>query len=112
LSLAATHTYTAIATDIINSIETGKRHAFFGNVKNNGLITNLLEGSVVEVPCLVDKEAFIPAISVTCRPNAPLLNRLNINVQEMAVRGIVEKDNRNPPIDIARPVNLLHFIHR
>jgi alpha-galactosidase len=92
--LSRDHTYTAIATDIINSIETGKPTRIFGNVKNNGLITNLLEGSVVEVPCLVDKGGVHPCYIGNLPPQCAALNRMNINVQEMAVRGIVEKDKK------------------
>ena len=92
--LSRDHTYTAIATDIINSIETGKPTRIFGNVKNNGLITNLLEGSVVEVPCLVDKGGIHPCYIGNLPSQCAALNRMNINVQEMAVRGIVEKDKK------------------
>ena len=36
----------------MDSLETGTIRRIDGNVKNNGLITNLLEGCCVEVPCL------------------------------------------------------------
>ena len=45
---------------IIHSLETGKLSRINGNVKNTGLITNLLPGCCVEVPCLVDKEGIHP----------------------------------------------------
>ncbi len=47
-------------TTIIHSIETGIPSRINGNVKNNGLITNLLAGCCVEVPCLVDKRGISP----------------------------------------------------
>lgn len=77
---------------IINSIETGKPSRVNGNVKNNHLITNLPEGCCVEVPCLVDKEGIHPCYVGDLPPQLAALNRTNINVHELAVRGIVEKD--------------------
>jgi alpha-galactosidase len=77
---------------VINAIETNKQIRIFGNVKNTGLIPNLLEGCVVEVPCMVDKGGIHPAYVGNLPPQLAALNRLNINVQELAVKGIVEKD--------------------
>ena len=57
------------------------------NVKNNGLITNLLEGSCVEVPCLVDKEGIHPCNIGKLPPQLAALNQNCINVHELAVRG-------------------------
>ena len=77
---------------IIHSIETGIPLRINGNVKNNGLLTNLLEGCCVEVPCLVDKEGISPCYVGDLPPQCAALNRTNINLQELAVKGIVEKD--------------------
>ena len=77
---------------IINAMETGIPARINGNVKNKGLITNLLEGSCVEVPCLVDKRGISPCYIGDLPPQCAALNRTNINVQELAVQGIVEKD--------------------
>ncbi len=77
---------------IIHSIETGIPSRINGNVKNNGLITNLLEGCCVEVPCLVDKKGISPCYVGDLPPQCAALNRTNINLQELAVKGIVEKD--------------------
>jgi alpha-galactosidase len=77
---------------IIHSIETGVPSRINANVKNTGLITNLLEGSCVEVPCMVDKTGIHPCYVGDLPPQLAALNRTNINVQELAVRGIVEKD--------------------
>ena len=86
------HTYTIIAVGIINSIETGTPAQIYGNVKNNGLITNLLKGCVVEVPCLVDKEGIHPCYIGDLPTQLAALNSSNVFVQEMAVRGIAERD--------------------
>jgi alpha-galactosidase len=77
---------------IIHSLETGKPSRINGNVKNNGLITNLPDGCCVEVPCLVDKEGVHPCYVGDLPPQLAALNRTNINVQELAVRGIGEKN--------------------
>ena len=77
---------------IIHSLETGQPSRFNGNVKNTGLITNLPDGCCVEVPCLVDKEGIHPCYIGDLPPQLAALNRTEINVHELAVRGIVEKD--------------------
>jgi alpha-galactosidase len=77
---------------IIHSLETGKPSRINGNVKNRGLITNLPEGCCVEVPCLVDKEGIHPCYVGDLPPQLAALNRTEINVHELAVRGIMEKN--------------------
>ena len=77
---------------IIRSMETGIPLRINANVMNQGLITNLPEGCCVEVPCLVDKEGIHPCYVGDLPPQLAALNRTNINVQELAVSGIVEKD--------------------
>lgn len=77
---------------IIHSLETGTPSRINGNVKNKRLITNLTEGSCVEVPCLVDKHGINPCYVGDLPAQCAALNRTNINVHELAVRGIVEKD--------------------
>jgi alpha-galactosidase len=77
---------------IIHSLETGQPSRINGNVKNSGLITNLPQGCCVEVPCLVDKEGIHPCFIGDLPAQLAALNRTEINVQELAVRGIVEKD--------------------
>jgi alpha-galactosidase len=73
-------------------METGISSRINANVKNHGLITNLPLGCCVEVPCLVDREGIHPCPIGDLPPQLAALNRTNINVQELAVRGIVEKD--------------------
>jgi len=80
------------ATDIINAIETGSQWRCFGNVKNNGLITNLPQGCVVEVPCMVDKGGVHPCYIGDLPTQLAAMNSANVFVQELAVRGTVEKD--------------------
>jgi alpha-galactosidase len=79
------------ASQIIHSIETGIPSKINGNVKNNGLITNLPNGCSVEVPCLVDKSGIQPTRIGRLPPQCAGLNRTNINVHELAVLASVNK---------------------
>ena len=79
---------------IIHSIETGKPAVIYGDVKNNCLITNLPQGCCVEVPCLVDREGVHPCFIGNLPSQVAALNLNNVGVQELVVRGIMEK-NKN-----------------
>lgn len=48
------------APQVIHSMVTGERRVIHGNVVNDGLIDNLPEGAVVEVPCDVDADGVHP----------------------------------------------------
>jgi alpha-galactosidase len=77
---------------IIRAMETGIPLRVNTNVMNKGLITNLPQGCCVEVPCLVDKQGVSPCYIGDLPPQLAALNRSNIAVQELAIRGIMEKD--------------------
>ena len=79
-------------SEIIYAMETGVPCRINGNVKNDGLITNLLRGCCVEVPCFVDKSGIHPCYVGDLPPQCAALNRTNINVQELGVKAAVEKD--------------------
>lgn len=79
---------------IIHSMETDEIHQIYGNVKNNGLITNLPGESCVEVPCLVDKNGVQPRYVGEIPTQVVALNRNAINVQEMTVKAALEKDKK------------------
>ena len=76
---------------IIHSMETGEPTLIYGNVKNTGLITNLPYGCIVEVPCRVDDMGIHPYYIGDLPPQCAALNRMNINVQELAVKAIAER---------------------
>ncbi len=59
------------AARIIHAVQTDTPYAFNGNVSNTGLITNLPDGCCVEVPCLVNRAGFNPAMPARCRRSAP-----------------------------------------
>jgi alpha-galactosidase len=48
------------AARIVDSVVTDAPRVVYGNVRNDGLITNLPDGCCVEVPCLVDQNGVQP----------------------------------------------------
>ncbi len=70
---------------IIHSLETGKPRVVYGNVRNDGLITNLQQGCCVEVPCLVDGNGIQPTKIGDLPPQLAALIATNVNVQSLAV---------------------------
>lgn len=70
---------------IMNAIVTGEPYQIGGNVLNNGLITNLPDDAVVEVPCLVDKNGvqgtFVGKLPTQCAA----MNMTNVNVQLLTI---------------------------
>mgnify|MGYP003772649635 CR=1 FL=1 len=86
-----THEY---GSQIINAIETGAPVRINGNVVNEGLITNLPDGCVVEVPCMVDGHGVNPCHVGELPPQLAALNITNVNEQYMAVRGALEGDRQ------------------
>jgi alpha-galactosidase len=81
-----THTRThEFGSYIMEAIETDVPYRIAGNIMNTGLITNLPQNAVVEVPCLVDRNGvqgcYVGALPEQCAA----LNRTNINVQLMTI---------------------------
>jgi alpha-galactosidase len=74
---------------IIHSMETGIPRVVYGNVANHGLIDNLPEGCIVEVPCLVDKNGLQPTRIGSLPPQLAAVMQTNINVQSLAVEAAV-----------------------
>lgn len=77
---------------IIHSSETGQPRVVYGNVENQGLISNLPYGCCVEVPCLVDANAVQPTAIGELPPQCAAVNQSNINVQELAVQAVLEQN--------------------
>lgn len=77
---------------IIHAIETNQPFRFNANVINNGLITNLPNGCCVEVPCLADGTGIHPCYVGDLPAQLAAVNRTNINVQELAVKALLEQD--------------------
>ncbi len=77
---------------IIHAAETGTPLRINGNVPNDELIANLPAGACVEVPCLVDRGGVHPCAVGALPPQLASLNRSNIAVQELVVKGHLERD--------------------
>jgi alpha-galactosidase len=81
------------ASRIVHSLETGQPRRMNLNVPNqNRVIPNLPAEALVEVPCLVDGTGVQPCVVGALPPQLAALNRTNINVQELAVRAAIDRD--------------------
>src|SRR5262249_34996811 len=67
------------ASLIIHSILTGEPREIYGNVPNDGLITNLPAGACVEVPCVVDGQGLHPREIGDLPAQLAALNRTFLN---------------------------------
>lgn len=70
---------------IIHSLETGVERVFNGNVQNRGLIDNLPQDCVVEVPCRVGADGITPLAVGKLPAHLAALMQTNINVQRLTV---------------------------
>ncbi len=77
---------------ILNALETNEPYVFNGNVPNTDLITNLRRNAIVEVPILVDRCGLHPCHVGALPPELAGLNRTNLNLQELVVKGFIEKE--------------------
>jgi alpha-galactosidase len=75
---------------IIRAKETNIPAVVYGNVRNDGLITNLPDGCTVEVPCLVDANGIQPTVIGDLPVHLAALMRTNINVQDVTIAAALE----------------------
>jgi alpha-galactosidase len=73
------------APRMIHSMETGVPSVTYGDVPNHGLIDNLPEGCVVEVPCVADSNGVRPVRVGALPPHLAALMQTNVNVQALTV---------------------------
>jgi alpha-galactosidase len=75
---------------IMEAVVTGNVTRIHGNILNNGLIPNLPDEAVVEVPCLVDRNkvqgAFVGRLPTQCAA----LNMTQVNVQLLTIEAALE----------------------
>ncbi len=76
---------------IIHSMETDTPRTVYGNVPNNGLISNLPPDCVVEVPCLVDRNGLQPTFIGSLPPHLAALIQTNVNVQRLTVEAALTR---------------------
>jgi alpha-galactosidase len=73
------------ASAIIHGMVTGTNHLIYGNVRNDGLISNLPGNAAVEVPCHIDRNGIQPIRVGKLPVQLAAVMRWQINVQELAV---------------------------
>jgi alpha-galactosidase len=83
------------ASEIMNSVWTGKPSVIYGNVRNEGYITSLPDGCAVEVPCLVDRNGIQPTHVGSLPPQLTALIRTNVNVQELTVAALMTENREH-----------------
>ncbi|WP_050183811.1 alpha-glucosidase/alpha-galactosidase [Domibacillus robiginosus] len=77
---------------IIEAMETNQPFVFGGNVLNTGgLISNLPEKAVVEVPCIANRNGITPAYMGELPEQLAALNRSNINTQLLTIEAAITK---------------------
>ncbi|MFP3122409.1 alpha-glucosidase/alpha-galactosidase [Ectobacillus funiculus] len=87
LTHTRTHEY---ASYILDAMETDVPFKIGGNVLNTGgLISNLPEKAVVEVPCLVDRSGITPTYVGELPEQLAALNRTNINTQLLTIEAAI-----------------------
>ena len=77
------------ASHIMESVVTNTPYSIGGNVLNNGLITNLPNKAVVEVPCLVDGSGIHPTFVGELPLQLAAMNVSNINTQLLTIEAAV-----------------------
>lgn len=73
------------ASYIIQAMETDKAYRVHGNVLNNGLIPNLPDNAVVEVPCLIDRNGVNPCKVAPLPEQCAAIDRMHINVHLLTI---------------------------
>lgn len=76
---------------IIHSMETGTPRVIYGNILNNGHITNLPNGACVEVPCLVDRNGVQGTVVGDLPEQCAALVRSNMNVHLLTQKASVTR---------------------
>lgn len=77
------------AAGIIRSMVTGEKGLIYGNVPNRGLVANLPDDAVVEVPCLVDRNGIQPTAVGRIPSHLASIMQLSINVQRQTVEAAI-----------------------
>jgi alpha-galactosidase len=79
------------AASIMDAMETDKPFKIAGNVRNDGLISNLPAEACVEVPCFVDSSGVTPCRVGALPPQLAALNMTNVNVQLLTIEAALTR---------------------
>jgi alpha-galactosidase len=77
---------------IIEALETGIPFGFNGNVPNTGLITNLPQDCVVEVPVYADRNGLHPSVIGKLPTPLAAMNKTNLAVQDLMADAAINGD--------------------
>lgn len=77
---------------IMEAIVTDVPAVIYGNVKNTGLITNLPEGGVVEVACLVNGDGIQPTYFGALPTQLAALDQQHMAVHDLVATAVLEED--------------------
>ena len=80
---------------IMEAAVTGRPFRFMGNVRNDGYITNLPEGSCVEVPTFADDTGLHPTRIGALPPQCAAACVTNVNVQVLAAEAGLQGDTEH-----------------
>jgi len=89
ISLERGHEY---AASIINAWMGGELFEFNGNVRNDGIITNLPAGCCVEVPVIATRQGFRPVHVGALPPQCAILPAISAQTEMMAVEASLTGD--------------------
>jgi alpha-galactosidase len=80
------------ASTIVQAVELRKPRVIYGNLRNEGLISNLPDGGCVEVACLVDRRGLQPCVFGDLPEQVAALNRQHMAVHELMTQALLERD--------------------
>ena len=89
IEVTQSHEY---AAQIMNALQGGTACKIYGNVANNGLISQLPESAAVEVACHVDSTGLNPQPVHDIPPQLVAMMRTNVNVQELTVQALLTEN--------------------
>jgi alpha-galactosidase len=80
------------ASYIIEAIASNQPAVIYGNVPNTGLITNLPQGGIVEVPCMVNKTGVQPTYFGALPTQLAALDAAHMAVHDLVATAVLEHD--------------------
>ena len=92
LEVTSSNEYAAV---IMNAMVTNTPASIYGNVTNEGAISNLPDDCIVEVPCMVDGNGVQATGIGALPPQLAAMMKTNINVQELTVAALTEENREH-----------------
>lgn len=80
------------ASYIMAAMECDEPTVIYGNVKNTGLVTNLPEGGVVEVACLVNGDGVQPTYYGALPTQLAALDQMHMAVHDLVAMAVLEQN--------------------